>query len=415
MKKKETEKFINDKLIEFKFKESTSKTYRIWLDKFLDFNKTYSINKINFEGIESFINDLKQNSNYSISSIRQAISSLEFLYNRVLNKNYPFKKIKITRPDQSTPITLSKNDIKTILLSITNLKQRMAIALIYSCGLTPAELIDLRKEDLCKSKKTLKIRKNGAIYRESNIGNSLIDAVNYYLEHYKPKKYLFENDKTHSAYTTESLRGAFNKVRINLEDGKKYTLQHLKNSYVKHLVDEGFQLTDVLNHIGLKNYEVYSRIEGLHTQIKFSPIDSLNNQKDKAQLKTKITDEQAENIVFTDSQTKILLHNNPDIIKSFIENDLTSSDITAVGYRKKQLEKFDKLLNDSDFFKSELIRLNNTSKEHLWQTFFEQNTWIFGYGLNYVFISNLDGKKFEQIVSGNTFNQKNSSRLCLGV
>jgi len=404
MKKEESEKFINDKLIEFSYKESTAKIYKIWLDKFIKFNKSENIKKIKFDGIENFISFLKNETEYSISSIRQAISALEFLYNTALKNNYQFKKIKINRPVQSTPITISKSEIKFILNSIKNLKQRIAIALIYSCGLTPAELVSLKIKDLNKSKKTLKIRKEGGFYRESNVGNSLINAIIVYLENYNPKKYLFENDKTNAPYSKESLRNAFNKVRVYLENGERYTLQHLKNSYVKHLVDEGFQLTDVLNHIGLKNYEVYSRIEGLHTPIRFSPIDSLNNQKDKSKLKTKITNEQAENIVFTDSQTKILLENNPNIIKSFIENDITNLDITAIGYRKKQLDKFEKLLNDPSYFEAELKRLNNTSKEHLWQTFFEKNTWIFGYGLNFVFTSNLDEKKIEQVVSGNTFN-----------
>jgi hypothetical protein len=38
--------------------------------------------------------------------------------------------------------------------------------------------------------------------------------------------------------------------------------------------------------------------------------------------------------------------------------------------------------------------------EDVWQHFFERNTWIFGYGLNYVFNSALDDAKLEQAVKG---------------
>jgi hypothetical protein len=34
----------------------------------------------------------------------------------------------------------------------------------------------------------------------------------------------------------------------------------------------------------------------------------------------------------------------------------------------------------------------------MWQKFFEKNTWMFGYGLGYLFISALDEKKLEQVV-----------------
>lgn len=40
------------------------------------------------------------------------------------------------------------------------------------------------------------------------------------------------------------------------------------------------------------------------------------------------------------------------------------------------------------------------SAEKTWQSFFEANTWIFGYGLSYQFLTNLDGKKLEQITTG---------------
>jgi hypothetical protein len=38
--------------------------------------------------------------------------------------------------------------------------------------------------------------------------------------------------------------------------------------------------------------------------------------------------------------------------------------------------------------------------EPSWQKFFEENTWIIGYGLSYQFLSALDGKKLEQAASG---------------
>ncbi|WP_197054420.1 Shedu immune nuclease family protein [Nitrosococcus oceani] len=42
----------------------------------------------------------------------------------------------------------------------------------------------------------------------------------------------------------------------------------------------------------------------------------------------------------------------------------------------------------------------NCTDEGLWQQYFEKNTWIFGYGLGYLFLSSLDDKKLEQVVQG---------------
>ncbi|MEJ9132577.1 DUF4263 domain-containing protein, partial [Bacillus thuringiensis] len=70
----------------------------------------------------------------------------------------------------------------------------------------------------------------------------------------------------------------------------------------------------------------------------------------------------------------------------------------------EQLENFKMLLKDSNYKDNQEVS-NNNSLEGVWQKFFEKNTWIFGYGLNYIFNSPLDNKKLEQVISGNNFNQ----------
>lgn len=67
---------------------------------------------------------------------------------------------------------------------------------------------------------------------------------------------------------------------------------------------------------------------------------------------------------------------------------ITSTDIVNIGYRKKQLEIFDKLLNQSDYFATYISenKLTDTRPESVWQHFFRANDWIFGYGLDYRFL-----------------------------
>lgn len=86
------------------------------------------------------------------------------------------------------------------------------------------------------------------------------------------------------------------------------------------------------------------------------------------------------------------LRENPLLIKSIVENEIDESDVISLGYRKKQLKLFEEMLQ------------NDNLNESDWQQFFEKNNWIFGYGLSYIFNSNLDEKKLEQITSGNDFN-----------
>ena len=92
-----------------------------------------------------------------------------------------------------------------------------------------------------------------------------------------------------------------------------------------------------------------------------------------------------------------------------MKNNVTTKDLINFGYRKKQLEIFDKLLSNTEFFTEFRNKLNfefskDVSEEQVWQNFFEKNTWILGYGLDYIFNSELDSKKLEQVTSGSNFN-----------
>lgn len=94
-----------------------------------------------------------------------------------------------------------------------------------------------------------------------------------------------------------------------------------------------------------------------------------------------------------------LVVSNEALIKDIINSDIRNEDLVSLGYRKKQLDIFKQYLDDDMYFEKTKLKLN-ISDERVWQQFFEKNPWIFGYGLGYIFMSNLDGKKLEQVVKG---------------
>lgn len=99
-----------------------------------------------------------------------------------------------------------------------------------------------------------------------------------------------------------------------------------------------------------------------------------------------------------DERARALFRANPDLFLKLAEQEYLARDLVALGYRRQQLERFDRLLHDGAFFEAEVARGNGP--EAVWQTFFESNRWIFGYGLSYISFGGLDDRKLEQIVSG---------------
>jgi hypothetical protein len=92
-----------------------------------------------------------------------------------------------------------------------------------------------------------------------------------------------------------------------------------------------------------------------------------------------------------------LLLKHQDLLAELVKTEITDRDVIAVAYRKAQLSRFERLLRDPEYFEDQK---QGRGKERLWQDFFEENRWIFGYGLFQIATSGLDGLKLEQIVAG---------------
>lgn len=93
-------------------------------------------------------------------------------------------------------------------------------------------------------------------------------------------------------------------------------------------------------------------------------------------------------------------------------SEISEKDAALLLNRKDKLDYFKKLLDDPDFFIQEKNKLGEHKRdEDVWQTFFEANQWIFGYGLQLVYCEGLDEKKLEQTVVGNDIIDGSGKRI----
>ncbi|HPW78448.1 MAG: hypothetical protein BWX62_00451 [Bacteroidetes bacterium ADurb.Bin037] len=124
--------------------------------------------------------------------------------------------------------------------------------------------------------------------------------------------------------------------------------------------------------------------------------------------KQQFTDDYLENIILSKQNILKFINDQPELIPELLEelqkHDIKSDDIRGLAYRKEQLEIFRQMLESDEYFEKRKQEKLITKNEAVWQNFFEENSWILGYGLNYVFNSELDDSKLEQVVKGYDFN-----------
>lgn len=161
----------------------------------------------------------------------------------------------------------------------------------------------------------------------------------------------------------------------------------------------------------VKNSTKEASFHGKEVEHLYQFLKSIKEVEFPHENKFNVNDTELAKMLLNKDQAVKLIAENLEILQEALNNNVSSKDIINFGYRKNQLEIFHKLLNEDGYFK--LYKENNTDiinkedgDEAVWQKFFEKNTWILGYGLDYIFNSELDSKKLEQVTSGSDFKAK---------
>ncbi len=87
-------------------------------------------------------------------------------------------------------------------------------------------------------------------------------------------------------------------------------------------------------------------------------------------------------------------------VKTYLDGDITERDVQMLVDRRKTIEYFERLLSEESLIESERERLALKGIEAVWQRFFEDNPWIFGYGLTLVSCEAISEKGLEVITTG---------------
>lgn len=159
----------------------------------------------------------------------------------------------------------------------------------------------------------------------------------------------------------------------------------------------------------IKNSVKETSFRGIEVERLYLFLKGLKEVDFPDESKFNVKDSELAQMLLNKNQASRLIEDNLDLLQDALNNNVTTKDLINFGYRKKQLEIFDNLLSNPDFFlefkqKLEDESTKKVSNEQVWQKFFEKNSWILGYGLDYIFNSELDFKKLEQITSGSNFN-----------
>ena len=155
----------------------------------------------------------------------------------------------------------------------------MVIALIYSAGLRLSEAVNLRLQDIDRTREVITIKAGkGKKDRQVPLSEKIVVMIHTYLNEYNPKEYLFEGQKG-GKYSVKSVQNIFQKALQKADIKKKATVHTLRHSFATHLLEKGTDIRviqEILGHASTKTTEIYTHVSTRTISSIRSPLDDLD-------------------------------------------------------------------------------------------------------------------------------------------
>lgn len=264
----------------------SANTIRNYTSSFLSFLKYHNFKHpedISDDEIRDYLHSLTRFSEYHQNN---AVNALKFYYKHVLKRPVNTTVFVRGKRKKDLPDVFTKEEIGRILSEIKNLKHRVLIMLIYSCGMRRSEARNLKIEHINGQAKVIRIiGAKGKKDRRVMIADSLLQLLREYYKQYRPKEYLFEGEKGGPySYSSMSrvLKTAANKAGIR----RRVHLHMLRHSYATHLLEQGTDIRviqEILGHHSIKTTTRYTHIADTHKANIKNPLDDIiNDNNNKA-------------------------------------------------------------------------------------------------------------------------------------
>ncbi len=274
----EAVRLLERRLREKRQSDSTVRTYTSMLMLFLKYFNDRRPDEITTSDVSDFMTEFIIPLDYSASFQNQLVTAIKTYYSLTGGK---VSTASLLRPKRSRPLpkVFSKEEVKRILNATVNIKHRLILWMIYSCGLRRGEITNIKLTDLDRSRNLLHIRQGkGKVDRVVPMSAKVWDKVDEYIEGFRPRVYLFEG-QSGGRYTTGSVYNVFKGALRRSGIRKEVGVHSLRHSYATHLHESGLDIRyiqELLGHRSSRTTEIYTHVSRRSLMSVRNPIDDID-------------------------------------------------------------------------------------------------------------------------------------------
>jgi len=266
-------------LDENRYSPRTRESYLSMLEFFFRYFSPKEPLKITEEEISRFIYDFIIRLGYSAAYQNQMVSAIKTFYTIAGKGRVNPEFFQRPRRSRALPKVFSKDEVGRILSSSRNIKHKLLLWIIYSCGLRRSEVTNIKLTDLDRERSIIHIREGkGRVDRIIPVSEKIWEKLDEYISSYRPRGYLFEGQNG-GRYSSESVYHVFKDALLKAGIKKDVGVHSLRHSYATHLHENGLDIRyiqELLGHKSTRTTEIYTHVSRRNLIAIRSPIEDLD-------------------------------------------------------------------------------------------------------------------------------------------
>lgn len=222
-----------------------------------------SPDKLDEDDIRRFFLHLIKERKSSPSTVKIYLSGIKFFFEKTLNREWKIFDLARPKKIKKLPVVLSKDEVRTILDHVYKPVPRVALTVIYSCGLRSSEGKNLLVKDIDSERMQLHIRGKGSKDRYVPLPQETLELLRSYWQLCRPSHWLFPAKKKDGPVSDTVIQRAFKDALHQSKINKPATIHTLRHSYATYLLEESVNLRviqEILGHSSPNTTAIYTHL-----------------------------------------------------------------------------------------------------------------------------------------------------------
>lgn len=232
---------------------------------------------LNEEEIRQFFLYLVNEKKAARGTVKIHLCGIRFFYEKTLQRSWTLFDLVCPAKRRKLPVVLSFGEVQTILGFVSSPIVKMALTLIYSCGLRVSEAVRMRPQDVDSERMLVWVRNGkGGKDRSIPLPQRTLELLQQYQRTDRRSPWLFPGRDRRGAMSISSVQKAFKMALLCSRIPKRASVHTLRHSYATHLLESAVDLRVIQTLLGHNSAQTTT----IYTHLTEKVLGNLNRKLD---------------------------------------------------------------------------------------------------------------------------------------